>query len=151
MTEMSYIDRDGVMQIVPIGERELQRTDDKPIRLAIVGSRDFSDPDAWDTIETIIRDTITRLDPIEVISGGARGVDTAAEQIAQDMLIDVTVYEPANGRWEPHGYRERNQRIADECTHLLAIRCKTSKSYGSGWTRDYAAHQGKPYQTVMLD
>lgn len=148
---MSYIDRDGIMQIVPIGERPLERIDNRPIRLAIVGSRDFSDPDAWDTIEQIISDTITRLDPVEVISGGARGVDTVAAQIAEDMLLEVTVYESANGRWEPNGYRERNQRIADECTHLLAIRCKTSKTYGSGWTRDYAVQQGKPCQTVMLD
>lgn len=116
------------------------------MRLAIVGSTRFADPGAADVARHIIYQAIWVMKPDVVISGGAVGVDTFGEEIARtagysdDRLI---IHRPRNQRWEPDGFKDRNLLIAQDCTHLLAIRCKQSKTYGSGWTADRAEELGK--------
>lgn len=113
------------------------------MKLAIVGSTSFVNPQAPDLVREWIRAAITVLEPEVVISGGAEEVDTWAEIIAGNMGVPTCIFRPKNKLWEPEGYKERNILIAKECTHLLALRCVLSKTFGSGWTAKTAEKWGK--------
>lgn len=121
------------------------------MRLAIVGSTKFTDRDAYAKAWDLIGAKLTELQPDAVISGGAEGVDWLASVYAQTMGYSLEagaakrliIHRPNNPRWAPDGYMVRNLLIAEDCTHLLAIRCKQATTYGSGWTADRAAQMGK--------
>lgn len=114
------------------------------IRLAVVGSTKFSgDIGATDKAREIIVAALEYLNPDAVISGGAVGIDTLAANVARSRGIELVVHTPTFPRWQPEGYKERNIRIAEYCTHLLAIRHSDSRTYGSGWTADYAEKIGR--------
>jgi predicted Rossmann fold nucleotide-binding protein DprA/Smf involved in DNA uptake len=118
------------------------------VRLAVVGSTRFANPHAETWARDLIRKTIVKHQPDVVISGGADGVDTWAEQEAEALGYTrdnglMVVHLPANRRWAPDGFQARNQQIAEDCTHLLAIRCERSRTYGSGWTADHAEKAGR--------
>jgi len=60
-----------------------------------------------------------------IISGGAKGVDTIATDVARHLGIQTIQYNPKFNSWE--WYKERNQKIALECDELIcfAIEYKT--------------------------
>lgn len=119
--------------------------------LAIVGSTQFAqDEKATIAAERIIDETIQELRPDHIVSGGAIGVDELAVLAADRWGIPITEYKPKHRRWAPDGYKARNQLIAEACTHLLCIRHVNSKTYGSGWTADYAHRLGKPVERRVL-
>lgn len=110
--------------------------------LAIIGSTKFQNPEALKQAEELIEKAIKNLKPDLVISGGAVGIDTLGVKIAKKHDINIKEYLPENPRWQPNGFKERNLLIANNCTHLLRIVCKDSKTYGSGWTHDRAKELG---------
>ncbi len=116
------------------------------MKLAIVGSRVVGD---LETAERIIRDVLREYDPELVISGGASGIDTLAEEMAIDRGIQTHIYAPKDAAW--YAYKRRNQQIAEACDFLVCIRSRKSKSYGSGWTADYAEKIGKPVERYKID
>ena len=119
--------------------------------LAIVGSTRFVDPCWRDKAEDAIGEAIAEHRPDVVISGGADGIDTFAINYTGALYsIRTHEYLPKHSRWEPEGFKARNVLIAKACTRLLAIRCHASKTYGSGWTADYAERLGKPVRRVIL-
>ena len=113
--------------------------------LAIVGSTEghFSDEQEAET-KNYIRQFILKHHPYRIITGGATGADTWGFEIARELGIETVVFFPAHPRWEPNGYKERNQKIAEAATALLRIVHHKSTTYGSGWTRDEAGRIGKP-------
>lgn len=117
--------------------------------LAIVGSTKFTNPNSLVEAERLIRAAIINLQPTKVVSGGALGIDSLGVKIAKELGIPTEEFLPQNARWEPDGYKDRNLKIAANCTHLLRIVDKTSKTYGSGWTRDQATRLGK--ETLSYD
>lgn len=76
-----------------------------------------------------------------VISGGAKGVDSIAEEVANEEGLGFVVFKPMIERWD--AYRHRNWSMAYACDNLYRIVTKDSKTYGSGWTRDRAKEMGK--------
>lgn len=79
-----------------------------------------------------------------IVSGGAVGVDSMAERIAENLGIPTIIHRPKERRWGgPDGFQARNRLIAGDCSHLLRIACAGSRTYGSGWTRDEARRQGR--------
>jgi hypothetical protein len=89
-----------------------------------------------------------------IISGGAKGIDTVAATLADKAGLDVIEYVPAVRGWRsgmPDGFEARNKKIAEDCDLLVCIRDKNSKTYGSGWTRDYAIKLGKPTVSFLID
>lgn len=120
------------------------------IKLAIVGSVRFTHPGDWERSQQVIRRSIHRLRPKQVISGGAEGIDTIAAAIAAGEFGyseddgTLRVFRPKVQRWDGEGgFKERNLWIAVACTHLLRVYCSSSRTYGSGWTADQAEHLGK--------
>jgi hypothetical protein len=117
--------------------------------LAIVGSvRLEGNAEAASLIEQLL----DRYEPTKVVSGGAKGVDTMGVTAARARGIPVEEFVPTVARWwGPGGYKERNQQIADACTHLVRIIAHDTKTYGSGWTRDRAKEQGKHTAEFIID
>lgn len=119
------------------------------VRLAIVGSTTFAD--AWDDeVREIIGDHLDRLHPVLVISGGALGVDSWAVDEAKALGIPTREYLPEHRRWAPTGFKARNILIATNCTHLLRVYCPHGRTYGSGWTADYAERLGRTVTRIAV-
>lgn len=110
--------------------------------LAVVGSTMLDSGEQTDAARKLIRATLV-YPWLKIVSGGAVGIDSLAEQIAAEEGFDFEKFLPENRRWAPNGYKARNMQIAETCSHLLCIRTSQSKTYGSGWTADYAEKLGK--------
>ena len=116
------------------------------MKLAIVGSRDVQETEenlttlleylshvyfVWEVID-------------EIVSGGARGADSLAEQAASRLLVPCKVF-PAN--WDNLGKRAgfaRNQLIADCADAGIALLSKPlTESNGTCHTVNMLRQQGK--------
>lgn len=97
------------------------------MKLAIVGGRDYKDYNKFKGIvDNFIEEYGT---PIEIISGGASGVDTMAALYARENGIILTEFKPD---WAKYGKKAgilRNTDIINESTHVLAL--PTEKSVGT--------------------
>lgn len=108
------------------------------MKIAIVGSRDY--PNAKAVISYV-----EGIHPYDtVVSGGARGVDTTAEQAARFCGLSVEVF-PAD--WKKHGKAAgfiRNKEIVDFSDRVVAF--WDGKSRGTLNTIEYARRAGKPVE-----
>jgi hypothetical protein len=111
------------------------------MKIAFVGSRGFSDKELvkMKTIEYLSNHGL----PInEFISGGAIGVDTWAQEIAQWLTVKCTIFKP---NWDKHGKSAgfiRNKLIIDSADHVIAF--WDGKSKGTKSSIDLAIAAGKP-------
>ena len=60
-----------------------------------------------------------------IISGGAKGVDTIALDIAKDMGFKTLEYKPEKEQWE--FYKKRNLQIANDCDELYCFSVSVRK------------------------
>lgn len=113
-----------------------------PIKLAVVGSRNFCDYDflcrilQWYDIGTII-------------SGGARGADRLSERYALEHGIPTKIF-PAE--WDKYGKKAgylRNQKIVEKCDEVVAFWDKSSP--GTRHTIEIAESMGKPVALYWPD
>lgn len=82
------------------------------------------------------------IEKMRFISGGEEsGVDTWAEMKAISFGWDTRIHLPLTKNWE--GFKARNILIANDADVLYAIRSRTSTTFGSGWTANYAEKLGK--------
>ena len=104
----------------------------------------------------IIATFISTLTPLRLVSGGAAGVDTLAREVGGQFGYRIdnggfVEHLPKHRRWTPEGFKDRNILVATgPTTHLLAIRCHASRTYGSGWTADYAEKHGRVVYRAVL-
>lgn len=117
--------------------------------LAVVGSTNV-EPWQRSLAFKIIEGFVVVEKPDVIISGGAEGIDNVADQIAYLHEIKFVEHLPEHNRWEPNGYKERNTKIAQDCTHLLCIRTQQSTTYGSGWTAEQAERLGKTVWRITI-
>jgi len=115
-------------------------------KVIVAGSREHTDRE-------IVREHMNRLwreiGPYEIVSGTARGVDTIGASLAKDAGITVHEY-PAN--WQALGRRAgyiRNQVMAQNATHLLAI--WDGHSRGTRHMIDIAKQAGLTVQVYRTD
>lgn len=109
------------------------------MKIAVVGSRDFANKRLMDA-------ELRKLLPIaQVISGGARGADSLAEQWARHNGIDVKVFLPDHKAYR-HPYHHRNRLIVEACDQLVAF--WNGHSTGIKYTIGYARRMGKPVSIV---
>ncbi len=104
---------------------------DKPVRLLVFGSRDWPFPGMVnDRLDNFYIDgPAIGPDLFKLITGGARGVDTMAEEWARDMYVWSVVY-PAD--WHKYGKGAgpiRNQHMLDmeNPTHYLGFILNNSR------------------------
>ena len=113
------------------------------MKLAIVGSRTFSD---YELLKTTIDQIPT---PSLIVSGGARGADTLAEQYARERGIPTKIFLPD---WKLHGKVAgfiRNELIVKECDFLVAF--WDGKSNGTRNSISHAKEMKKEFLIVRTD
>lgn len=99
------------------------------MKIAVVGGRDRKDKEF---IFKILNRYINKNDTI--ISGGAIGVDSFAEEFAKINKIPIIVHKPKEEC--TLFYLERNRKIVDDCDVVLAFPSKNSR--GTYYTIGYA-------------
>jgi hypothetical protein len=118
------------------------------VRLAIVGTRVLACRGDRERAKARAAAAIEKLSPDVVISGGADGSDKLGEEAATELGYSeddgtLVILRPRVRRLHgPGGFRERDEQIAQACTHLLRIACRRATTYGSGWTADRAEELG---------
>ncbi len=111
------------------------------MRIAIIGSTDLTNTQRL-SVAHLIEMIVAQYYPDYsiLVSGGAEGVDSIAEEIADHSWYGgpSIIHLPENKRWEPRGYKARNLKIIEDADVMYCIRSRQSKTYGSGWTADQA-------------
>ncbi len=106
------------------------------MKICVVGSRDFQDSELLDTVLSKIFSTNDIL-----ISGGAKGADTIAEEWAKDNGYHVKIYRP---NWEKYqksaGFR-RNEVMVDKSDTVIAF--WNGESRGTAHSIELAVATGK--------
>jgi predicted Rossmann fold nucleotide-binding protein DprA/Smf involved in DNA uptake len=116
------------------------------MKLAIVGSRKFNN------YELLCQSMPAGIH--EIVSGGAKGADTLAEQYAGEHNLPIKVFlprfqaEPGVG-YHPGHYHQRNRQIAEYADHILAF-MPQGGSKGTKSTLNYAKKIGTPYTVVYF-
>jgi hypothetical protein len=113
------------------------------MNLAIVGSRNFTDPERLSRIVDKVQGDITL-----IVSGGARGADTLAEYYAKKKAIPYLIF-PAD--WDKHGKKAgilRNQDIVDNADAMIAFLAPESKGTRDSIKR--AQKKGIPVHIVNI-
>jgi hypothetical protein len=109
-------------------------------KIAVVGSRDYKNLHR-------VRDVINMLPPDTIIvSGGARGVDSAAEHWAKARNLQVRIF---MADWKQHGKRAgflRNMDIEHEADECIAF--WDGRSKGTMHTVGLFRKAGKPVRII---
>ena len=90
----------------------------KNMKVAIIGSRDFSD---YRLLKQKCNLILSGSESFTILSGGARGTDRLAERYAREKDIPILIYKPD---WIEHGRKAgmiRNNQILLFCTHVIAF------------------------------
>lgn len=113
------------------------------MKIAFVGSRKFIDKDfVYFTVREHLRGRCLTTAEYEFISGGAKGVDSWAEESAKQMYAKCIIFKPD---WNKYGKRAgflRNQLIVNEADKLIAFWDGESK--GTKHSIDLAIKKGIP-------
>ena len=124
----------------------------KTRRLAIVGSRNFSDQKMMEdaVVNWMARNGICRK-CLTIVSGGAQGADTLSEQLAKSLHMPTIIHRPDWGAFGRSAGFIRNQQIVDDCDYLMAFygppSAKSSwPSAGTTHSVDLARKAGIPYE-----
>lgn len=113
------------------------------MNIAVVGSRNWPDPKfVYQRLKEAALEAQAIEEPLRIVSGGARGVDTMAANWARAASVDLVEY-PAD--WQRYGrsagYR-RNNDIVNAADIVIAFQIGGSK--GTQHSIDLARQQGKP-------
>lgn len=114
------------------------------MKLAIIGSRNFADKELLFSTVDKIRDKIEL-----IISGGAVGADSLAQEYAKERGLPILVVYP---NWRPDGKFDkgagfrRNIDIVKQSSHVLAFWDK--KSHGTEHSISVAEREGKPVKII---
>lgn len=115
-------------------------------RCAIIGSRAW--PDLW-----FVESFVSTLEPgTVVVSGGAKGVDSAAVAAAKDLGLETEVHEPVwyrNGALDRGAGFRRNRIIVQRSTEVVAF--IYNKSKGSENTVQQAKALGKKVRVFRME
>ncbi len=107
--------------------------------LMIAGSRSINN---IDISKYIPKDTT------HIISGGAKGVDTLAEQYADKHKISKTILRPRYDLYKKGAPLKRNNEMVDICDKVIAF--WDGKSKGTKHTIDYARKTEKDVDVIII-
>ena len=109
------------------------------MKLLIAGSRSIKDLDISPYIPT---------DTELIISGGANGVDTLAEEYADKKRISKLILRPRYDLYRRAAPLKRNDKMVEICDKVLIFWDGVSK--GTKHTIDYANKIGKPIEIITV-
>ncbi len=110
------------------------------MKLAVIGSRGL-----FVDIEKYIPKTKVEL----IISGGARGIDSLAEEYADKYKIPKLILKPDYDKYGKKAPLKRDKLIIDEADEIIAI--WDGNSPGTKYSIDYATSQGKIIEIFIED
>ncbi len=133
------------------------------MKVAIVGtSIDLTDNEERDVrqfIAMILKNRYAGNNDI-IISGGAKGVDLLAIQVAQGLGFKTKIYNPKKQSWKH--FKQRNMKIANDCDelHCISVPVHKKKCYhheepqehektAGCWTMKKALEMDKPCQLIV--
>jgi len=109
------------------------------VKLLVVGSRSIKDFDISPYIPT---------DTEMIISGGANGIDTLAEEYADKKRISKLIMRPQYNLYRKTAPLKRNESMVELCDRVLVFWDGLSK--GTKYTIDYAKEIGKPVDVIIV-
>ena len=116
------------------------------MRIIIAGTRWFNN---YRLFVEKCDEILKQYENIEIISGGAQGVDTMAEKYAKAKHYKFTLYE---AQWSTSGRSAgyiRNVRMAENADVLIAI--WNGNSFGTKHMIDIASNKGLKVHKVIYD
>jgi hypothetical protein len=85
------------------------------MKVAVVGSRSFNDYEK-------LKQTLDQTPSItSIISGGAKGADSMAEQWAKENGIETVIYKPDWAKYGRGAGVVRNRLIIEDCDYCIAF------------------------------
>lgn len=127
-------------------------SEDEVRKIAIVGSRTILDK--W-VVDDAVRNSPWIGDDspnnwgVEFVSGGADGVDTSAEVLAQQYGISIEIVKPDYDDWSRgHPAKVRNTRIVEKADAIIAV--WDGMSNGTRDTVDKALDRGVPVYVEVV-
>ncbi len=108
--------------------------------IAIIGSRNL----VVDDLSEYIPDEVT-----EIVSGGAKGIDTCAKEYAVSNGIPITEFLPEYSRFGKAAPLKRNLRIIDYADRVIAF--WDGKSRGTKYVIDSCKALNKAITVYVLD
>lgn len=120
------------------------------MKIAIVGSRDFNN---YDYLENRCNKFIKDIkEDIIIVSGGARGVDSLAQEYAKRKGFPILIYYPkwkdSRGHFDRSAGFKRNVLIVDNSDITLAF--WDGESLGTRYTIDLATKKGKKVKVYKV-
>ena len=113
------------------------------MKLAIIGSRNLTADDLPHDLSYYIPEGVT-----EIVSGGARGIDTAAAAYAERHGLKLTVFLPRYERYGRAAPLKRNEEIADYADCAIAF--WDGKSKGTAHAAKLFRDAGKPISLLEI-
>ena len=110
------------------------------MKLLIVGSRSIKNFDLSDYVTSEVD---------MIISGGANGVDSLAEEYADKKKLSKIIIRPRYDLYGRAAPIKRNEIMVDMADEVLVIWDGVSK--GTKYTVDYAKKKNKKVQMVMVE
>ena len=110
------------------------------MKLLIVGSRSIKNFDLSDYVTSEVD---------MIISGGANGVDSLAEEYADKKKLSKIIIRPRYDLYGRAAPTKRNEIMVDMSDEVLVIWDGVSK--GTKYTVDYAKKKNKKVQMVMVE
>lgn len=113
------------------------------MKLAVIGSRGFTDK------ERLFRELVPyEKDCSLLISGGAKGADTLAEEWARVNKIETLIFKPDGALYAQGAYRIRNEKIVNEADLVIAF--WDGSSPGTKMVLNYCVKVGKEVRVVLF-
>ena len=110
------------------------------MKVAIIGSRSLTNVE----ISKYIPENVT-----EIISGGAIGIDTLAEEVADKRRISKSIIRPEYDKYGKKAPLIRNKEIVKRAELVIAF--WDGKSRGTKFTIDYAKKLNKEVKIYIAD
>ena len=107
------------------------------MKIAVVGSRDITVSDIGKYVA----------DVDEIVSGGAKGVDSCAAEYAKESGKKLTVFLPQYDRYGRAAPIVRNKKIVDYADKIIVF--WNGKSKGTLSVIKYAEKVGKPCEVIL--
>lgn len=109
------------------------------MKLAIIGSRGL-----WlDDLSPFVPENVT-----EIISGGAKGIDSCAEEYAKKNGLKLTVFLPDYAKYKRGAPLVRNKEIIESCDEAIAF--WDNKSRGTKHSIDLCKKLGKKITVYII-
>jgi len=109
------------------------------LKIAVIGSRN---------LKNVSLDRYLPPDCTEIVSGGAKGIDSLAAAYAKEKGLSLTVFLPEYARYGRAAPLVRNRKIVDYTDAVIAFWDGVSR--GTRSVIDYCEKVGKPCTVILL-